>query len=190
MRTSRHRRPTAMTRLHFAIIASTLLLTLGATAHIARSDYQELQKPAEMSASNPGPSLKRSTQHLGNLSRAEDLFGNATLAPANTPAAHRALPKTQLKLVLSGTFTHHDHNKSSALIGNNARQSKRYRVGDTLPGGAELIAVHKGSVTLRRQGRDELLQFARRKTSASHPPTRTASINRQGDAEEWSEDDF
>ncbi len=180
-----------MNKLHFGIIASTLLATLGATANIARNDYQQLQQPPQSSREISSSALfEDKGDDWSALHDANHLFGNPTERPISQARQPKTLPKTQLKLVLSGTFTHHDSNKASALIGSNSRQSKRYRIGDTLPGGAELVAVHKGSVTLRREGQDELLQFARRKTSSNRPYSQTLSYNRQDGDDGWVPDDL
>jgi len=69
------------------------------------------------------------------------------------------IPETRLDLVLKGTFTHAENEKASALIAPSNKKTDRYFVGDQVPGGAELVAVHRGEVILRRNGQDESLKL-------------------------------
>lgn len=169
-----------MNTLHLGIIASTLLFTLGATARVARDDHQLL---SQLTAPQTPPPTQSTTTipDWSALSQAYDLFGSPQQSPTEDADRHKPLPQTRLKLVLSGTFTHHNSEKASALIGSNPRQTKRYRAGDTLPGGAELTAIHKGFVTLRYNGQEEVLQFVGRKnpTHRTAPSPQTLSHNNQ-----------
>lgn len=85
------------------------------------------------------------------------LFGNPADKPV-APPQPAELPKTDLKLVLVGAITDTDPAKASALIEAD-RQTKRYFVGDTIPGGAVLHEVLPDSVVLRRDRRYETLDF-------------------------------
>lgn len=85
------------------------------------------------------------------------LFGNAADKPL-APPVPTELPKTDLKLVLVGAITDTDPKLGSALIDAD-HQTKRYFVGDNIPGGAVLHEVLESSVVLKRENRYETLAF-------------------------------
>ncbi len=85
------------------------------------------------------------------------LFGNAAEKPV-APPQPAELPKTDLKLVLVGAITDSDPKQASALI-NAENATKRYFVGDNIPGGALLHEVLYDSVVLKRENRYETLEF-------------------------------
>lgn len=85
------------------------------------------------------------------------LLGNPALKPV-APPPPAELPKTDLKLVLVGAITDSDPAKASALVEAD-RQTKRYFVGDSIPGGATLHEVLADSIVLKRENRYETLGF-------------------------------
>ncbi len=94
-----------------------------------------------------------SLEHIADV----HLFGN----PADVPppaAVPVALPQTDLKLILIGAITDSDGQKASALI-DAERATKRYFVGDSIPGGAILHEVQADAVVLKRENRYEVLSF-------------------------------
>lgn len=68
-------------------------------------------------------------------------------------------PETRLRLKLHGVFAHSNHEQSRALIAEQDKSAKYYRLGDSLPGGATLDAVSGEYVTLNRGGVLETLSF-------------------------------
>lgn len=87
------------------------------------------------------------------------LFGDVS-ANVVAPPPTTDLPKTDLKLVLVGAMTDSDPKKASALIQADG-QTRRFYIGDNIPGGAVLHEVLSDSVVLKRDNRYETLFFPR-----------------------------
>ena len=85
------------------------------------------------------------------------LFGDVA-ANIVAPPPMTELPKTDLKLVLVGAITNSDPQKASALISAD-NQTRRFYIGDNIPGGAVLHEVLADSVVLKREDRFETLLF-------------------------------
>jgi type II secretory pathway component PulC len=99
------------------------------------------------------------------------LFGEITAVVAEPPPP-TDLPKTDLKLVLVGAMTDSDPQKASALISAD-NQTRRFYVGDSIPGGAVLHEVLADSVVLKRDARYETLFFPKASSDAVAAPTGT-----------------
>lgn len=104
----------------------------------------------------PGPGTAtvappvRSVVDVPSILRA-NLFGQAP------PAAGSAAPITSMRLVLTGVFASNDEKQGFALIGSNPTDVQLKKVGDPVPGGASLHAVHVDRVLLSRGGAIETL---------------------------------
>ena len=93
------------------------------------------------------------------------------------------IPKTDLKLVLVGAMTDSDPQKASALIEAD-QQTRRFFIGDNIPGGAILHEVLSDSVVLKRGDRFETLLFPRAgevgtprfKAGVSQPSSRSGPV--------------
>ena len=112
------------------------------------------------------------------------LFGDVA-ANVVAPPPMTELPKTDLKLVLVGAMTDSDPQKASALISAD-NQTRRFYIGDNIPGGAVLHEVLADSVVLKREDRFETLLFPqvgdtgvpiRPKAAMSQPIGRSASTS-------------
>lgn len=68
-------------------------------------------------------------------------------------------PKTKLQLQLKGVFTSERENESSAIVAQRGQRGEYFKIGDQLPGNAELVAVYSDRVLLKRNGRLETLSF-------------------------------
>ncbi len=68
-------------------------------------------------------------------------------------------PKTKLQLQLKGVFTSEREGGSSAIVAERGKQGLYYKIGEKLPGNAELAAVYSDRVLLERNGRLETLGF-------------------------------
>lgn len=141
-------------------ILSLLLVTAVVLALVVKSDY-DLLIPVNTSGANNEVSPKEHTKpHQSALisdSKVGSLFGH--VIEGAVASTQKDIPETRLDLVLKGTFTHAEDTKASALIAPSNKQTNRYFVGDHVPGGAELVAVHPGEVILRRNGQDERLKL-------------------------------
>lgn len=82
-----------------------------------------------------------------------ELFGNERLSSAIDA------PATKLNLVLHGVFIADDPNLSTAIIAPKNQKGDVYKVGNRLPGGSTLSAVHGDHVLIQRGTRVEKLGF-------------------------------
>jgi len=89
------------------------------------------------------------------------LFGRAG-AEAPVPLVEQEnAPDTQLSLELRGTVSASDETRALAIIAERGGAERVYFIGDAVPGGATLHAVHFDRVLLRRAGRLEALRLPR-----------------------------
>lgn len=93
------------------------------------------------------------------------LFGRAErqAAPVQTPSPALNAPDTRLNLTLMGIFFS-GSGSSLALIASPGAGEKPYRIGDRLPGGARVTAIHADRVLLDVNGRAETLRLPRKAT--------------------------
>lgn len=91
------------------------------------------------------------------------MFGEAQKTDTPTPLTDAPIdaPKTNLKLVLRGVFSHSDQDKAMAIIADAAGQEKLYRIGGQVPGGATVHAIYPDRVILQRNGQFETLNLPR-----------------------------
>ena len=93
------------------------------------------------------------------------LFGRVD-AEAPVPLAEQEdAPDTQLSLELRGTVAASDERRALAIIAERGGAERVYFIGDAVPGGATLQAVHLDRVLLRRAGRLEALRLPRSEDS-------------------------
>ncbi|HEY5788990.1 MAG TPA: type II secretion system protein GspC [Gammaproteobacteria bacterium] len=116
--------------------------------------------PAAAPAASAGTPDSRGSAELAGLKT--PLFGEEpkVVASAPTPAVQEEAPVTTLALKLRGVAASDDPEEALAIVEGPDGKSLPYRIGDELPGEAELVAVHTDRIVLRRAGRDEVLPFA------------------------------
>lgn len=88
-----------------------------------------------------------------------DFFGQP---PAGQPVAdviRKQAPETNLRLRLEGVFVSRQPSLSGAIVAGTDGVAEHYRIGDTLPGNAELVDVDPAQILLRRNGVFETLTF-------------------------------
>ena len=88
-----------------------------------------------------------------------ELFGRP---PGNQPvpeAVRRNAPETRLRLTLEGVMVAEQPENSGAIVTSGGNMTAHYRVGEILPGNAELVEVEPGRILIRRQGALESLTF-------------------------------
>lgn len=95
------------------------------------------------------------------------LFGRSASLPDTVASA----PETELRLFLRGTLNENVPEQGIAIISDAEGNERAYRVGETLPGEAKLVAVHAARVLIDRGGRREGLSL---RTDVA-PPIRAAS---------------
>lgn len=89
------------------------------------------------------------------------LFGRAGQGAEGSVSSveRETAPETGLTLTLHGVFLATRGDRSSAILSGRDDAAERYVVGDELPGGAELVAVERNRILLRRNGEVESLSF-------------------------------
>jgi general secretion pathway protein C len=115
-------------------------------------------------ASAQAPALPLSSWHLFG-------DGGATLDIAQRV---QVAPETPLQLILRGTLNLDSSDGGIAIIADERGADEAYRVGDTLPGEAQLVAIYAGRVLLRRNGVDEGLSLLPGNTGSAAPLRPTA----------------
>jgi len=100
------------------------------------------------------------------------LFGAPQPEEAATVASPSPPPVTPLNLKLRGIY--HSPDLSYAMITTAEDKTARYKMGDTLPGGAKLHEIRPKQVILLRNGQPETLYL---EGATPSPPTTTAKPN-------------
>ena len=88
-----------------------------------------------------------------------DFFGRSERAVEVAEAVRRSAPETRLRLRLEGVLVAQRPEDSGAIVAGSNGETAYYRVGEMLPGNAELAEVEPGRVLIRRGGRYESLAF-------------------------------
>jgi len=87
------------------------------------------------------------------------LFGDTSLKKNLVVTEQKNLPKTKLKLILTGVLVSPSGEGAGALILGPDKQTQHYKINDELPGGATLNQVFSDRVIVNRSGRLENLYF-------------------------------
>ncbi|UZE97431.1 type II secretion system protein N [Alkalimarinus alittae] len=90
----------------------------------------------------------------------QSLFGKEESSKSDQQVMDQVeAPKTKLQLQLKGVFTSERDSESSAIVAERGQKGEYFKIGDKLPGNAELVAVYSDRVLLKRNGRLETLSF-------------------------------
>lgn len=123
---------------------------------INKADSAQANRSGTTSADAPSPD----ENSIMNTLAAANLFGKVAPPEAATPQPAN-LPETRLELTLKGAFSHTDPTAASALIEGQDRKTQRYFINDEVADKATLVAVNPEGVVLKRNGREEILNFPR-----------------------------
>lgn len=104
------------------------------------------------------------------------LFGEAGQETVQQAAPIDA-PETRLNLTLHGVIAADNPDNARAIIAEQNRNERSYRIGDNLPGGAELSEIHADRVILRRAGRYETLRLPKEPLSGNEAVVDAAAQN-------------
>jgi general secretion pathway protein C len=126
-------------------------------------------------ASAPVPRAKSAELDARQLAQWH-LFGEAG-KDAVQQAAPIDAPETRLNLTLHGVIAADIPENARAIIAEQNRNERSYRIGDNLPGGAELSEVHADRVILRRAGRYETLRLPKQSLSGNEAAVDEAADN-------------
>ena len=88
-----------------------------------------------------------------------DFFGRPSVQAGVAESVKRSAPETGLRLRLEGVLVGERPEGSGAIVAGSNGETAYYRVGDMLPGNAELAEVEPDRILLRRGGRYESLTF-------------------------------
>ena len=106
-------------------------------------------------ATSPQKTASKKTHNISTF----QLFGNTNTKPKKAAPITKNLPKTTLKLTLTGVLASTNKKQASALIQGPNKETINYKVNDELPGGAILKDVFADRVVIDRSGRLENLVF-------------------------------
>jgi len=107
---------------------------------------------------NTSTPIKNNSKAMHDIAKFK-LFGNASLKSTKVVTVEKNLPKTKLKLTLTGVIVSASNEGAGALIFGPDKQTQHYKINDELPGGATLKQVFPDRVIVNRSGRLENLYF-------------------------------
>ena len=90
---------------------------------------------------------------------AYEFFGRSERPVEVAEVVRRSAPETRLRLRLEGVLVAQRPENSGAIVAGSNGETAYYRVGEVLPGNAELAEVEPGRILIRRDGRYESLAF-------------------------------
>lgn len=159
-----------------ASLLPALILVVGLGA-VGWNGYQDWSLNGQSSDNLPSPRAQQPVAKQLSIQQLSsgNFFGQAnSSAPAPQPKITDA-PETRLRLVLQGAFSNSLVDNGRALIAEQGKKAKYYRVGDQLPGGATLSRVEAEHVVLSRAGRLETLSFSSQKNRSNKNQSQVAS---------------
>ena len=135
-------------------------LVVGIAATLARSAWFFAVGPQPPALA----AIVRPTEAMAEISveevAAANLFGDPSLAPAReAEVAAEDTPDTRLNLALAAIYEGAYADDSIAVIAAGEQAPRAYRVGDAIPGKAEIVEIHRRQVVIRRNGAREKLRF-------------------------------
>ena len=92
------------------------------------------------------------------------------------------LPETNLKLTLKGLIASPNQDEARAIVADPSGKENFYKVGDKLPGNAELMEIHADRIVIKRGGRYETLKLPKKSldiVSTSSSPASGAAAQRR-----------
>ncbi len=110
------------------------------------------------SAPGAGSGSQNSSARLQPMA-AHAMFGKAANQAPVAEVVRRSAPETRLNLSLEGVMIAQRPEDSGAIVAGSNGVTEHYRVGDTLPGNAQLAEVEASRVLIRRNGQYETLSF-------------------------------
>ena len=105
------------------------------------------------SGDQPGSNL------LAQPLAAYELFGSPSGPTPVADVVRQSAPETRLRLRLEGVLVAERPEDSGAIVAGTGGVTEHYKVGDTLPGNAELVEVEPSRILIKRNGMFETLTF-------------------------------
>ncbi|MDL0430117.1 type II secretion system protein N [Marinobacter sp. TBZ242] len=117
------------------------------------------ERPVAMASSpSAGNGMEAASGRLQPMA-AYEFFGRSAEQARVAEVVRRSAPETRLNLRLEGVMVAERPEDSGAIVAGSNGVTEHYRVGDVLPGNAELSEVEPGRVLIRRNGQYESLTF-------------------------------
>lgn len=110
------------------------------------------------SAPGAGSGSRNSSARLQPMA-AHAMFGSSANQAPVAEVVKRSAPETRLNLSLEGVMIAQRPEDSGAIVAGSNGVTEHYRVGDALPGNAQLAEVEANRVLIRRNGQYETLSF-------------------------------
>lgn len=117
------------------------------------------ERPVSVASSSAAGSATIATSTRLQPMAAHQLFGQPAEGARVAEVVRRSAPETRLNLRLEGVLVAERPEDSGAIVAGSNGVTEHYRVGDVLPGNAELTEVEPGRVLIRRNGQYESLTF-------------------------------
>lgn len=117
------------------------------------------QQPVAPLFAMPGSGNAGSDGLAGQSLAAYELFGSPQGVLPVAESVRQSAPETRLRLRLEGVLVAGQAEYSGAIVAGTGGVTEHYRVGDTLPGNAELVEVEPGRILIKRNGMFETLTF-------------------------------
>lgn len=127
-----------------------------------------------------GATSQQDSQLMSQPLAAFDLFGRASRAEPVAESVRKSAPETRLRLRLEGVLVAERAEDSGAIVAGADGTTEHYRVGDTLPGNAELVEVEPQRILIKRNGLFETLTFeeSEQELVTESEPVNTSSPDR------------
>jgi general secretion pathway protein C len=156
-----------------AAVAALLIVAIGVRAALLVEKLANPPGGENLAVSAPAAALVNTADLVPSIMRA-NLFGQSPVA------AGGGTPTTSMPLILTGVVAATDEKRGLAMIGTAQNNIEVRKVGDPLPGGATLHAVHVDRVLLNRAGNIEALllpEVAGTARSAPPPPPQASATS-------------
>ncbi|KPQ02403.1 type II secretion system protein N [Marinobacter sp. HL-58] len=115
-------------------------------------------RPVAIASSADSGEMDTASRRLQSMA-AHQVFGRAAEQERVAEVVRRSAPETRLDLRLEGVLVAERPEDSGAIVAGSNGVTEHYRVGDVLPGNAELSEVEPGRILIRRNGEYESLTF-------------------------------
>ena len=147
------------------IAGVNVLVLLGLTYSLAAATWRMMPPPealpAPQAATQPTTSATAAPQAAvpaGRQLAGMHLFGELKVEVEEAPKPVD-LPVTQLKLTLKGLMASTVPEEARAIVADPSGKESFYKIGDKLPGNAELSEIHSDRIVLKRGTRFETLKL-------------------------------
>lgn len=149
------RLPRLLANLLLVGLVVYLAWILAQTTWLIAWDERPVAEASSLASSAGTEAASRRLQPMA----AHHFFGRASEQTRVAEVVRRSAPETRLNLRLEGVLVAERPEDSGAIVAGSNGVTEHYRVGDVLPGNAELSEVEPGRILIRRNGQYESLAF-------------------------------